>query len=79
MGRYGLGWGEQTSAAGAAAAGADPAGRFTPTALPGNLQPVKDISPRHLQICNSEINQNLNLQPVTDINLLRLQFAICNQ
>jgi hypothetical protein len=52
MGQYGLGWGEQTSAAGAAAAGADPAGRFTPTALPGNLQPVKDINLRHLQICN---------------------------
>ena len=34
-----------TSAAGAAAAGADPApGRFTPTPLPGNLQRTKHIS-----------------------------------
>ena len=52
MGQYGLGRGEQTSAAGAAAAGADPADRFTTTALPGNLQPVKNINLRHLQICN---------------------------
>jgi hypothetical protein len=52
MWQYGLGWGEQTSSAGAAAAGADPAGRFTPTALPGNLQPVKGVNLRHLQMCN---------------------------
>ena len=39
MGQYGLGWGEQTSAAG-------------PTALSGNLQPMKDINVRHLHICN---------------------------
>ena len=36
----------------AAVARADPAGRFTTTALPGNLQPVKDINLRYLQICN---------------------------
>jgi hypothetical protein len=41
MGHDGLGWGEQTSAAGAAAVGADPAGRFTPTALPWNQQQMK--------------------------------------
>jgi len=46
------GWEQQTlatSAAGAAAAGADPApGRFTPTPLPGNLQQMKHISQLHI-------------------------------